>query len=745
MYRSYQYGSKPLTHSGSAHASASVLQDCRFAVDSNDNILVASASSPTQIFDKVSENFSQFEWPDPQVHACDIICERVDTSILNNVFGVAHDGPAECIWVLDSAHSVVSLFHTETRRLVQITQQNTSSTPADGSALIASPRGPTLGALALPVSFVRLNRPAFVIHEGFARFRLLDIETWQLTTITNLSTQDIPPLRLYPGLPSNSFKSPFIPSDDFVFLESESELRCLDVRNGNIFVGQTTIDIDHFYYDYALPMPSSRRAPIYAIRNGSKTLLFKVTNGKIEKTEVPLETCRSAVHVASANLSLLSVIDMDTKFPERVWGHFTEAFVSPMERLPPTDLSPLLLNNDYFPHDLVIQSDSQIWKTSFDSLRRLHPYLDDRLLIEVVKPFPSESVEALITFLFNKPLPTSDWALSGRIWSHVIYMWEELAMGDNLPFLNFIDVVLPKMGNKDVCTVLCDMWNDEKANWTQTAPIIESLARHVKAHCSDEFLALLMSLPTSRNVLLAYIVPSIQLAAPKPLPDVYYGREWTLSNPPLPEKKELSRGLETMQLKLLECSDPKLLLHNPNDFVFVLNRHPQERLAMVGDKRYLYSRWEWFKRLVHVGGVESTNRIAEMPSWMTSSCLATLLACVHSGRFDEDHLTPDDALDILEHRREMDLVDAEDEPLPTFESLYESCIKLLFPKVNSKNVLSNIIRYHRIGMASTVKKNLAHIASGKYEPSVLEVFDALPMELLVMLKQMRDEEQDGSF
>lgn len=696
----------------------------RFAVSSINNIFVTCDTGVTFTLDVARGVLVPFQWPDPNFTAHELVCMMVEPSVLDVVFGGVHSAPAECMWILDQEASQLSLYHMTTKRLVRITACNDGSEVSpDGAALVSPNRQPgqTLGSLQAAFSFVCLKNYVVVLESLIdgTRVRSLDLKTWQLRTdfIALKDREWICRIHQCMALDHSIVETSVL-----------VELSDRDVQYD--LVKRVTSDALQFPFvvksgDRCYPIASSWDVPAYIIR-GYPHQLVKVVNGSVHIGPHPnSRRDLRMVHIASMDVSVISMAYKGQVGAEFLWifakPDWKERLASNPIQLPPSDLSSLI-NNDLFSLDVIVKKDHKEWKLSTEILQKLHPYLHAPKLKDCVEPFSSDTVDVFIGFLFGKPLPKGDTTDSIRLWSQAIYLWRELSIGDNIPLLNFSATVLPSIPSSLACASLVDIWNDEKTNWVQTDPIIEALGGHVKNHCYQELVDFLLSRPSSRNMLLAFAVSTI--------------KDTKSTN--IVAKEVPLRGLPKVQLKPAALTFfPKALLTKPNDFLFQLSP-PHARHVILGDMLYLYTRWNWFKRLIDVGGAEKKNRIAEMPSWMSLPCARAILSCVHSNSFGEV-LSTSDSLELLDHRREMDFVDSNDVPIEPFKPLIEACQEVLFPITNTTNVLKQIQSYHRLAMTSKVKELLGLVASGFYPVGALNLLDELSSDLLTQLKEQRDD------
>ena len=680
-------------------------EDYRFAVDSNDRIYIARRNLQTLIAETPYKKFDVLAWGSLQVYARQLLCERVESSILNFVFPnlkLSGDG-AECIWALFEDH--IGLYHSGTGKLQQITSPGHAS--EDGPVWISGQILPqsALGTILDANNFVRIDR-SIVILQGHRVLRLLDLKTWTLRTIISLDGYTY---SIHPSILSTS-SLPFVVSSIYIEITQSTGVFRMDLRTGETSV-PPKLSLHGHIYDSIVPIPSSRSAPAYIIGDNRVFHLLRIVNGMVQTVKSPISKGHCAAHVASTGLTLLSTnseasVIVSTSHKAGWSLHQWK----PSHRLLPSSDLPSLINNDRFPYDFTIKNDSREWNVPLDIVTDLYPGFDGPKLQELIKPFPTLTVDAFMGRMLGKQLPDALCADSCRIWSHVIYLWRAVDAESNPVLQNFIDSVIPGMPTSLACDAFLDAWKDEKTKWTADDVIVRHLARHAKKSCHRHFSVtrtydrnMEAALAISVLVDIAQIDPMAQELARKPV------KQRTM--------KEFERKLKK----------------RPTRFVFTFSSPGEVGKIQVGDARYLYVRWRWFKRLMDVDCHEKLNRIAEMPEWMSMASLRAILGCVHQERFTEV-LSVSDALELLEHRQEIDICDADDTPVAPFVELYGHCMAVVFHQVTPTNIAGQLINYQRLGMVSKVGTLLSLVANGEYQLDASELIKALPLNLLALLK-----------
>ena len=685
--------------------------DVHFAVAPNDGIYITRSTKPTLYAESPYKTFHPVHWGALEVHARHIICERVESSILKVVFPELKlsGNSEESIWALFKDH--IGLYHVATKRLVKVTSPGNAS--VDGPVSISpqhQPQSPS-GAIEDATTFMRLKR-SIVLVERFRTIRILNLETWTLSTLV---TSPVGVFSVYPASASAT-PLPFIASEDFVTIETASESLSLDLKTGKTS-DPSKLSLHGHSYACFFPIPSSSNAPTYLARHGGPSLI-RVVNGMAQRTKrIRIAKSHHAVHIASIGLSLISstLNKLTTVLPIRTKWELLQAPAPP--RLKRFDLSSLI-NNDHFPRDLTIKHGSQEWNLPLEVVKDLYPSFDGLELNKLIKPFPSSSVEALIGRMLGKPLPDALCIDSCRIWSHVIYLWRAIDAQSSPVLNNFKSSALPSLPDPVACDVLMALWNDTTTNWTEHDPFVLSLTRHIKKNCFKTFSKLLLSQISLHNVALSLSMVELlvedEAAAAIKVDDTGLTAKH-LEKTPVPENGEL-----------------EALLVKPTDFLFTFDT-ADDPYVVVGDTRYLYTRWRWFKRLIDSGSEEAKKRTAKMPDWMSSTLLLAIVGHVHEEWFNEV-LSVSDALELLEHRREFDICDADDEPVAPFVALYDHCMTVVFHEVSRDNVLEQMANYQRLGMDSKVGELLSLVVSGQYQFDGMKLLKALPVSLLEKLK-----------
>lgn len=358
------------------------------------------------------------------------------------------------------------------------------------------------------------------------------------------------------------------------------------------------------------------------------------------------------------------------------------------------------------PSDLILDMHPNL------SLINLQTTLKNSLLSD-------DSISILISHLLHKPLPNCEWINFCRHWSHACWLWSEIGLAKLEPI--FASSIVPQLPSDLLCKVLLDVWNDIAITWTTDALIIRILSAQVKKLCLSEFEDLVASNLTPRNF-------KIAMHAATQVEDISKLADSETAYKPY--------GLTRFDIR---ASQTPIAPSRPFDFVFTLSPQHDQSFAVVADMRYMYTYWNWFKRLIDVGnGVEKDARTATLPPWTTSNVIIAVLECVHGAPLTAlDH---DEALLLLEHRREFDLVNAEDEPMQPFEVLFKHCMDLCFPELTDSNRVEHLAKYVRVQMDSKAEEVMDSILSSTSMVDLVKALKLLPIATFARLQAKMQEE-----
>lgn len=374
-------------------------------------------------------------------------------------------------------------------------------------------------------------------------------------------------------------------------------------------------------------------------------------------------------------------------------------------RLERFDLSSILgsaLNDD-----LVIQHSitKRLWVVHREVLR-IHTDAD---LDEVVRQisgsfFPEATVDALIRYLYCQPLANpADLENSSHLASHIIFLWRYLGFF-NIEFLLFeyANTIVHNMPADVACSSLLKMWSDEFANWNLEDEPVKILTSYVRERCRQDFLnaASDCDLPSKRLVPLVSNVTSALIAHmtvdPAYSPSLPGLRlDWRRTR--IDESIAGSNFEDTQEGALVDS--PEKLLRNPTDFVFGFDSSsPYRHCWIVASGVYLFPQWQYFKRLVTSALAEASTRIIRMPHWVTANILLSILRPMHCGKSPSFILLDAEALTLLEHARELELVDDAGAPVGCFVNLLNKCFDHSFPPTSDANILLHYTKFSRLRM-----------------------------------------------
>ena len=112
----------------------------------------------------------------------------------------------------------------------------------------------------------------------------------------------------------------------------------------------------------------------------------------------------------------------------------------------------------------------------------------------------------------------------------------------------------------------------------------------------------------------------------------------------------------------------------------------------------LYIHWPWFKRLIDSGLQESKSRIITLPQdSFTPVGLLSILLVLQIGSPKVDPLSLEDAVSILKHASQYDLIGLDDTVLPQVAPLIEACETMVFPPLTTENCWNQLRLAHSVG------------------------------------------------
>lgn len=403
----------------------------------------------------------------------------------------------------------------------------------------------------------------------------------------------------------------------------------------------------------------------------------------------------------------------------------------PQGRLRLFDLSSLI-NSALFPGDLTIEHthSGKSWTLPSDILVDLYPTLSIAKLQSTIKAtlLPEDSISTFINYLFKNSSYCRPWRDSVRCWSHTCWLWSEIG----LPSIDaiFATTLLTRIPTEVLGLALLDVWNDALVERTTDDLIVRALALQIKARCMESFEQLLASNLTPRNLKIAMYVPSN-------IQDIPASMGADCRNQFL--------GLSALDTTVFRLGRPNVshVLTRSFDFLFTLPPQNSSSYGIIADMRYMHTQWSWFKRLMDVEGCEERRtRTAHMPPWMTPSMLLAILRCIQGKFVKPAHFQQADAFALLEHRREMDLVNAADKAKAPFSPLLKFCRSLCFPLLTDSNRLEHLANYVRLQMDSKAEKVMDSILASTTSFDYVAAIMLLPIEAIARM-QAKIREGDG--
>lgn len=631
-------------------------------------------------------------------------------------------GPLECMWILGSRFLFprLALLDLRSQKLITVVAASRDAQSRDGYAAIAprsSSRTLPLAAFHHAKSFALVNSSVVVYEQQdslkeIAALRLLNLDNWRVTTIC-IAHSHVPSNPKLFALPNDHLTNSSAASEVVIMIDRLS----FAVSHVNLVSGEFAPGgFGPSHEECRIPVVSSSIVPFWLNYNPQKRVsLQRAFLGQFQ-TLLELPRRAFAAHVASTGLVIAATAN-------QYQHYYLPRRLPEGARLPSFDVSDLIDNASIVSQELIEvhnRANNRSWSLYFDLLKDLHPSLKlERLKIVIhLSPLPLASIDALICFLHQKSPHMGDWIQSCRTWSHVVYLWREIGLSSNDAISTFASTFIPQLPADESCAALIDIWNDTQTSWTRTDPIMQYLMSHVAKHCAQQFKLLVDSQPSDRNIMLRLNVA-----------------EFEEDHVALPAFEDVRHGLTMVSLRWSDLPyppSPKSLLSRTEDFVFSLSVPNDQSIAAVADSRYMYPRWGWFKRLMTTGsGFEKTSRTAVMPNFMSPNMLMAILECVH-GQLDT-LVSEEDAVTLLEHRLEFDLVDSNDVPFPPFDQLVRYCMDVSFPKITEDNCISQLERYYRIQLSAKVEEVLNFIVAS--DPVLrASALPTLPLELIGQLQ-----------
>ena len=652
----------------------------------------------------------------------DLSNAQINQRVLSNALKVNHS-ISEGMWVIDHLGFERGLLLLAADRLAPIVASvDRTLMHRDGFACVVSDQ--PHAKLKNAMTICRLARPALVILEcDPLRIRMLDLTTWRVTTIPfSQSPPNFDPEAYYSIHPflnvirlPTSLSPRITRSDHFVqlFSRSLSKGYQLDLQSGALSSDKG--HIEHFPpHDFVIPVASSSYRPYFMSFLENRISMIQLENGQLTPVQdLPLST--------SDSCAMVSGWWNNTYFREPA-----ERFIfphMPIPRLVPCDLD-FLVDSSIFPGDFQIKHDKsgKTWSAHSDILRGLHPTISIRRLRSVIKQssLPEASILAFIWRLYDKQPNNHDWEQLCIYWLHTSWLWKEIG----LPNIDHIFAgTVPQLPVDIACNALIHLWNDELIERKDDDLILRSLAAHVKKYCMEKFIEVMASKPTPHNMRLAIYVSS-------------QVEEFSASI----EAPELSLiGLAQMEIEGVSLDFPPraetlVSSSRPFDFIFSVQPPHDQSFAVVGDMRYMYIRWQWFKRLMSMPNCrEVRTRTAVMPHWTTPNMILVILESIHGVPWTP--LTSEESFVLLEHRHEIDLEDLNGVVFAPFNRLLRRCRKVCFACVNDSNRIEYLAKYLRHGLDAEVEPLLDSIVQSSASFDLAKALKLLPLEILGQLQE----------
>lgn len=715
-------------------------RDVRSTVDANDDLYSVYWTSQIFVRPKGKTDKRLFAGKGPIAAPHDSFKTSKSDALLNMTFGaltdilwdgdlgnklispkvlssaILEDKPVtEGLWLVDHIGPKKGLLLLSGENLIPIVPGIDRTTGfRDGHASVMP--GQSQATLKNAITICRLSRPALVILEADPlRIRMLDLTTWEVTTILNampshLGAENYYSLHHFPEVKKARFTNALSVSKSNSYVQLFSRHHCethlLDLEAGK-FVDKR--QVAHFpSHNYAVPVASSVNAPTFLmIDMGLSLATYSSTNKNITTRNLPCDRDQAHAYVTQLWRPDMTYSDIAELIPAG----------TSKPRLFGCDLS-FLIDSPLFPGDVKLENlvSGRTWQVPSEVLLDLYPKLSLDKLRTVVKQtsFPVASVDAFIARLFNKRLVKEQMDPKYRICYEMCWLWQEVG-------LPHVDWVFASTVSHFPATMACDallhLWSDKTIERRADDPILRSLAMHIKNHCKAEFAAMMASESTSRTNLL----------------DIYvWSQEGSI---PCNVEVGLSRvEIEDFRLTGSQHAPNLITPLRPFDFVFSLEEPNDLSFAVMGDTRYMYANWGWFRRLWNDNEYhrEKQTRSTVMPHWMTSDMLMAILECVHGTLWTT--LSVKDSLTLLEHRHDLILMNDKDQPLWPFGRLVNRAIELCFPIVGDSGAIEQLAKLVELKLGTRADQVMDAIVASSSSFDLAAALELLTIGVLASLK-----------
>lgn len=403
-----------------------------------------------------------------------------------------------------------------------------------------------------------------------------------------------------------------------------------------------------------------------------------------------------------------------------------------------SDLSPLL--GSPIPHNLLVHhaASKRSWNLHSDVLS-CHAGLEtkDRLRkLEATihtSSLPASSINALINYLYHKRIDTTDLNKACTETCHVIALCEAVGLDTRFLASELATRIVAKMSNDSICQQLLAAWFNKDIEWSETSAVIVILVERIRKHAQAvTFLSSFDTLDLNdippariakRTAIVTHLIsPATSLKQP------------TLSTfPPTIPAISLSTVGKASSKTGTE-KNPTRYLSAPTDFVFCIQGQLQAGFVVANGWR-LYPRWHWFARMINAGLEEASTRVVYMPSWMTPTILLAILSAPHGTSHTHlSHLTIEEMTKILQHGRELGLLDANGSAVSVFKTIIKRCCDKVFEPLDHSNCFRMLGRLVQIGIEEKIEEALSFISTHRDQLSIKHIV-LLDSDLIEMVKK----------
>lgn len=392
----------------------------------------------------------------------------------------------------------------------------------------------------------------------------------------------------------------------------------------------------------------------------------------------------------------------------------------PGARPPLVDFS-LVINCPHYTFncDLVHDLSGTTWNVPS---QLLGPSLNNVAQVVQETKLPASSIFAFLEYLCHKPLSEDLEPRKKAIsLAHTIHLLKESQVNPRLALSDLITKVIPLLSYEEVCHSLIDIWLDDRLDNDLNDTTIHAFAKEVRKGTIDDFAQVIDSRLQPGLVKLCMHVWNFKVN----LEHIDQLSRSRLRMPIHPEHEKYSRE---KLFQLAQSSDKE-------SFWFALEETAGEFTVVKASMMFMIPQWRWIRRLFDSDGSESKDRLAIMPSdWMSLKMLIDILQCIHSGTFSPTYEI-EDALHLLEHAIEFDLVEEDGSALTPFKDLIDHTEEVCFPPLTKENALDLLLRAHRLKRKARFESLMDYVMESLASYQTSELLKKLSREIILDIQE----------